>query len=125
VARSIDARRSAYRRGHFAEIAALALLTAKGYRFVARRYSAAGGEIDLIMRRRETIVFVEVKARALLDDAQGAINAAKRRRFSRAVRAWLAQNPWAGGHSYRADAVFVAPRHLPCHLEQAFVIEGL
>ncbi|MFZ4541714.1 MAG: YraN family protein [Rickettsiales bacterium] len=46
-----------------AEYAALAYLTLKCYRLVAMRYKTGGGEIDLIMRRRKTILFVEVKAR--------------------------------------------------------------
>ena len=77
------------------------------------------------MRRGTTIAFVEVKARAALEDAQGAIDGRKRRRFSRAVRAWVARHPWAMSRTLRADAVFVAPRRYPRHLEAAFEIEGL
>ena len=47
----------------------------KGYRPLARRYAAAGGEIDLIVMRGDTIAFVEVKARGLMDDALIAITA--------------------------------------------------
>ena len=117
-------RRRALRRGHVAEFAALAFLMLKGYRPIARRFSAAGGEIDLIVRRGRTIVFVEVKARGAMADAQTAISAAKRRRFSGAVRAWIARNPWCGTWTLRADAVFIAPMRLPLHMEHAFVIEG-
>jgi putative endonuclease len=88
-----------------------------------RRYSAAGGEIDLIVRRGGTIVFVEVKARAALADAQVAIDGHKRRRFSRAVRVWLSRHPPPANATLRADAVFVARRAWPVHLVDAFPIE--
>ena len=116
-------RRATYSRGRIAEAAALAALLLKGYRPLARRYSAAGGEIDLVMMRGDVIAFVEVKARLLVDDALSSITAAKRRRFSRAARAWLARNPWADTKTWRADAVFVTPWTWPRHLPAAFEIE--
>ncbi|MDP4023210.1 YraN family protein [Methylobacterium sp. NEAU 140] len=118
-------RRAAHRRGHRAEWLALVALMLKGYRPLARRVSAAGGEIDLIVRRGGTLAFVEVKARARLDDAREAIDAAKRRRFSRAVRAWVGRHPWSAGLTLRADAVFLGGRAWPAHLPGAFEIEGL
>ncbi len=88
-----EARRAAYRLGHRAEWIALLALMLRGYVPVARRVSLAGGEIDLIVRRGGTLVFVEVKARARIDAAREAIGAVKRRRFSKAVRAWVARHP--------------------------------
>lgn len=118
-------RRAAYLRGHRAEWLALGVLLLKGYRPIARRVSFAGGEIDLIVQRWSTIAFVEVKARLRRDDARDAIDAAKRRRFSRAVRSWIGHNAWAAGMTYRADAVFVGARAWPAHVPDAFTIEGL
>lgn len=118
-------RRAAYRLGHRAEWLALAALMLKGYWPIGRRVSVAGGEIDLVVRRWKTVVFVEVKARARRDDAREAIDAAKRRRFSRAVRAWIGLNPWCAGSTFRADAVFVGSRTWPAHVERVFTIEGL
>jgi putative endonuclease len=117
--------RAAYRRGHRAEWLALAALMLKGYRPIGRRVSIAGGEIDLVVQRGTTIVFVEVKARARRDDAREAIDAAKRRRFSRAARAWIGRNAWCAGMTFRVDAVFVGARGWPAHVVHAFTIEGL
>ncbi len=116
-------RRATFTRGRLAETVALLFLMVKGYRPLARRFSAAGGEIDLILGRGSTIVFVEVKARGLMDDALTAITATKRRRFSRAARAWLARHPGSADKTWRADAVFVAPWSLPRHVEHAFELE--
>ena len=120
-----ERRRATYLRGHSGETLALLAMMLKGYRPLARRFSASGGEIDLILRRGDTIAFVEVKARATLDAARTAINAKKRARFSRAVRAWIARNPRYGSMTLRADAVFVAPRTWPRHLPDAFAVEGM
>jgi putative endonuclease len=116
-------RRATYLRGRGAERMALALLLLKGYRPLARRYAASGGEIDLIAKRGGTIAFVEVKARSHMDDALAAISARKRQRFSRAARAWAARNPWAANKTLRADAVFIAPGRWPRHVVAAFELE--
>ena len=120
---ALERRRATYLRGHWAEHVALVLLVLKGYRLLARRYTASGGEIDLIVKRGNTIVFIEVKARGLIDDALGAIGVQKRERFSRAARAWLTRNRWAVGKVLRADAVFVAPGRWPHHVPAAFEMD--
>ena len=120
---ALDRRRATYLRGHWAEHVAFMILVFKGYRLLARRYSASGGEIDLIVKRGDTIAFVEVKRRGAMDDALIAIGAQKRERFSRAARAWVSRNRWAAGKTFRADAVFVAPGRWPRHLSAAFEME--
>ena len=120
---ALERRRATYLRGHWAEHVALAILVLKGYRLLARRYSASGGEIDLIVKRGDTIAFVEVKARGAMDHALIAIGGQKRQRFSRAARAWISRNGWAAGKTLRADAVFVAPGRWPRHLPAAFEME--
>jgi Holliday junction resolvase-like predicted endonuclease len=84
--RTAAQRHLAFARGKVAEAKALAALMLKGYRPLARRYAAVGGEIDLIMARGRTIAFIEVKARPQMDVASEAIGARKRERFSRAAR---------------------------------------
>lgn len=118
-----ERRHATFLRGHRAEWIALLFLLCKGYRPLARRYAAAGGEVDLIVARGGTIAFIEVKARGLMDDALVAITATKRRRFSRAARAWLSRNAWAATRTWRADAVFVARGRWPRHLVSAFEME--
>ncbi|AWN34340.1 YraN family protein [Methylobacterium radiodurans] len=119
------ARRRAYASGRRAEWLALAWLMLKGYRPLDLRVALAGGEIDLVVRRGSNLVFVEVKARAELHAAREAIDARKRRLFSRAVRAWLARHPACAGLTLRADAVFIGRRAWPEHRPDAFPIEGM
>jgi len=53
-------RRKALRRGHVSEYLAAAFLMLKGYRIVALRYRTRLGEIDIIARKGDLAVFVEV-----------------------------------------------------------------
>lgn len=112
-----------HRGGLRAETIATLWLRGKLYSILARRYRLRGGEIDIIARRGRTIAFVEVKARATLEEAMTSITEEKRRRISRAASRWLAANPWAADHVLRADAVFVAPRRLPVHVEGAMELD--
>jgi len=123
AARPAKARRRAHLFGLRAESIAALLLRLKGYQLLDRRFAAAGGEIDLVARRGETIAFVEVKARDDLNAAAEAITTAKRHRIGRAARVWLARNPWAAALNLRGDAVFVAPGRLPRHLASAYRLE--
>ena len=124
MSEAAERRRATFSRGWRAELIALACLIAKGYRPLAWRFAASGGEIDFVVARGRTVAFVEVKARATMEEALSAISAQKRRRFSRAVRAWVSRHPWAMQRTLRADAVFLAKGRLPRHLEAAFEIEG-
>jgi len=113
-------RRLAHLFGLKAETVAAIWLTMKGYSIHDRRFAAQGGEIDFVALRGDVVAFVEVKARADLDAAADAITSAKRRRISRAARAWLVRNPWAMTQTLRGDAVFVAPGRLPRHVPGAY-----
>lgn len=99
-----------------AESLAALWLQLKLYKILARRYRVNGGEINIVARRGDDIVFVEVKARGAMDDAMIAITPQKQRRLAIAAARWLAANPWAAQYTLRADAVFVAPRRLPRHV---------
>ena len=116
------ARRRAHREGHGAERAAVAYLYLKGYRVLARRYLVKGGEIDIVARRGNTIVFVEVKLRASLDLAASAITPTKRRRIARAVRVFVSRHH-AAHLTYRADAIYCAPWRWPLHVPAAFELD--
>ena len=109
------ARRQSERAGRRAEWTAAFILAMKGYRILARRYRARSGEIDLVARRGGVVAFVEVKVRARLDDAVGAVSTRARRRIERAADMFMAQRPHLAECAMRYDIVAVAPwrfRHL-------------
>jgi putative endonuclease len=114
-----DARRSL---GRAAEAAAADFLVRRGLRIVERNVRFAMGEIDLVARDGDTVVFVEVKARqAGWDEGPAAAVAwQKRRRLVRLAQLYL---KWRhlGDARCRFDVVAVTVaasgvsevRHLP------------
>jgi putative endonuclease len=117
---AIASRRAAFRLGLSAELLAAGVLRIKGYRIVARRFRTAVGEADIVARRGNDLVFVEVKAREALDEAAEAVLPRQQRRIIAAARAWLARHPDDAARNIRFDVVLVAPRRLPRHLKAAF-----
>lgn len=118
--RRVDQRRKAYRRGHRGEwLAALALML-KGYRILARRHRTRLGEIDIIARRGDLVLFVEVKARRTLVEAMEAIAHGSERRIEAAADLWLSRQSDHGRLSARFDMVAVLPWRWPVHVENAF-----
>ena len=111
---------TAFRLGLSAESRAAMLLIAKGYRIAARRWKTPLGEIDIIARRRGTLVFVEVKAREHLDDAAEAVSERTRRRIIAAAELWLASHPDDAGREIRFDMMLLAPGRPPQHIVNAF-----
>jgi putative endonuclease len=113
-------RRVAFRTGISAESRAAALLIAKGFRILARRWKCPAGEIDIVARRYRLLVFVEVKARDDLEEAAWSVNERQRARIVAAAGAWLARNPDPRIRDIRFDAMLVAPRRMPRHIPAAF-----
>ena len=113
-------RRRAFRRGHAAEYLAAAFLLCKGYRILAIRLRTSLGEIDLIARKGDLVVCVEVKARRDLDSAVFAVTGTAQNRIRAASDLWLSRQPDAHRLSVRYDIVAVRPWRLPHHLVDAF-----
>jgi putative endonuclease len=111
---------AAFQAGLSAESRAAALLMAKGYRILAKRFRTPHGEIDLVAKRRNLLAFVEVKARASLDEAAYAVTPRQQARIINAAQAWLVAHPDHAELELRFDAILIAPRRLPRHLLAAF-----
>ena len=79
------------RTGRTGEDIAAEYLAAKGMKLIAKNFRTKGGEIDLIMRDGDFLVFVEVKTRvyATQQSAFDAISRAKRTRISKTAVAYL------------------------------------
>lgn len=70
--------------GKTGEDLACAELEKRGYAILARRYRRRGGELDIIARDGETMVFIEVKTRdgRAFGDGADAVTGFKRRRIT-------------------------------------------
>src|SRR5207248_4656895 len=113
-------RQVAFRTGISAESRAAMLLVAKGFRILARRWKSPVGEIDIIARRRNLLVFVEVKAREKLDDAAWSVTERQRARIISAAQAWIARYADENIRDIRFDVMLVAPGRIPRHIPAAF-----
>ena len=108
-------RTAAERRGRGAETIACWYLRLHGWRILARRARAAGGEVDIIARRGATLAFVEVKARSTSDAAGIALDRHRLKRVAAAAEQ-LAPRFQRSGDALRIDALFVVPGRWPHHL---------
>jgi putative endonuclease len=77
--------------GKKGEDLAIAQLRALKYKILERNFKCALGEIDIIARERDTLVFVEVKTRRTRDfgGPAAAVNARKQRQLSRVALTYL------------------------------------
>lgn len=114
--------------GRDGEDAAARLLVRLGFRIVERNYRCRLGEVDLICRHGDTLVFVEVKTRAEGSLAAGtdAVHGRKRSRIVKAAAEYLSERGlW--DRPCRFDVVSVVRRdgrleaeHLPDAFQAEF-----
>jgi len=117
-------RRAAHRRGLAAEDRAADLLAARGFTILARRVRTGAGELDLVARQDELLVFCEVKLRAGLADAAFSLQPRQQRRIAAAAEAFLAAHPELLALNMRFDVVLIASSGAAEHLPGAFEAEA-
>ena len=118
----MNKRRASYRRGLWAERLAALYLMFKGYRILAMRYKTPVGEIDILARKRDYLVAVEVKARDSVDKAFESVQPRARARIEKALKHFLAINEEYAAYGLRFDVIALCMR-LPFslrHLDNAW-----
>ncbi len=93
--------------GDVFEQRARAELERAGLTLLASNYSTRHGELDLVMRDGDTVVFVEVRYRrnAAFGDAATSVTASKQAKLIKADELWLASHPRHAHASCRFDVV--------------------
>jgi putative endonuclease len=96
-------------RGEYWERFAARYLSRHGIRILARRYRCRFGEIDLIGRKGDCLIVIEVKARrqAALVSALDSVDRRKQHRILRTTRYFLANNQQLAELSIRIDVVAI------------------
>lgn len=125
-----DRKVSAETMGRRAESLAAAYLRFKGYRILGRRIARPPIEIDILARRGDILVLVEVKYRQTLDLAVLALTPSALQRLMRAADQLAREAAWgiqgsnrrhAPGSSAalqaRVDMIALAPWRWPHHIE--------
>jgi putative endonuclease len=107
--RATGARTPKQRAGAAAEEAAARHLASHGLALLARNARYPEGELDLIMREREALVFVEVRLRTSrsFGGAAASVDRFKQKRLLRAAQHWLLQHIGERWPPCRFDVVCV------------------
>jgi len=97
--------------GKIAEDEACRYLQHRGLKLVARNYHCRCGEIDLIMKEAETLVFVEVRYRRSAAFGSGAetVTRAKQRKVAQSAAYFLQEKRQYAGSAARFDVVSCSP----------------
>lgn len=99
------------RRGANAEALACRFLEQRGLRLIVRNYRSRRGEIDLVMRDADNLVFVEVRYRRQNRYGSGleSVNRRKQQRIVACAEYYLHCHPQAARLAARFDVVAVSP----------------
>lgn len=108
--------------GSLHEDLALTFLQQAGMLLVERNVSCRHGEIDLVMRDDDVLVFVEVRYRRRGSRTSGvdSVGANKRARLWRAASVFLARHPHWAQHACRFDVIGMTDDLAPDWRRNAF-----
>lgn len=94
-----------------------------GYRILERRFRSGPGEVDIVSRKGDTVVFVEVKTWDVLgmESLEHSIDSRKRGKIRKTASLYLLRHPELGGCRIRFDLIFLSRRMEELdHWENAF-----
>lgn len=123
AAKQLGKKQAAYRFGIWAEILCIILLLTKGYAILKRRHRNHYGEIDLIARKGNSLIFIEVKARKSRADGLEAVSRTQQDRIMRAALDFVGRNSKYAGLAMRFDLMVVSKSRWPItitHMPHAF-----
>jgi putative endonuclease len=105
--------------GRLAEKQAYLYLEARGLKLITRNYRCLSGEIDLIMRDANEVVFVEVRTRKNPDYASAieSIDYRKQKKIIRAATHFLSHKKWLDKVNCRFDVIGISYRLTKANIE--------
>jgi putative endonuclease len=103
--------------GVFGENAVANHLAKLKFIIVERNFRCRGGEIDIIARKENTVIFVEVKTRkSRLLDATQVINHRKQQKIYTAAQRFMQQN-YQNDYTFQFDVAIVYTTNNTCDIE--------
>ena len=115
-------RKKSYYYGLIAEKIAVILLILKGYTILSLRERNSAGEIDIIAKRLNVVVFIEVKARKKAEHLHEVLLPRQQQRIARAASLFLAKKPTLLHCDQRFDLMLISSKTLPKHIKNAWNI---
>ena len=110
---------TSHAQGLYAEIIAIIYLFLKGYKILKWRFKTTLGEIDIVAEKSGVLVCVEVKQRAVLNNALEAVTPFARQRICRAAKLFVAARPGYFSKSIRFDLIAISGLRIQ-HLDNAW-----
>lgn len=114
---------STYEKGIAAERIASKVLQNAGYEILGQRIRTGYGEIDLLAKKDNDVVAIEVKQRKTLSEAKGCISFRQQKRIVDALL-FIASQRNKPFENYRIDVVCLDTVGRFAHIENAFSIEA-
>jgi len=111
---------AAFSRGLWAESRVADALRREGWTIRAQRVRTVCGEIDLVAQYRQTVAFIEIKARADFALAAESVSPRQIRRITEGAALWLAEHDPGCTLSARFDIVTVNKKGAMRRIADAF-----
>ena len=111
------------RKGREGEAAAVKYLESNGYKIVERNFHCRRGEVDIIVRKNEELVFVEVKNwdALTIDSIEHSLNSLKKQRIIETANYFIHCHPEFKESRIRFDLIFIHGELSKIdHIENAF-----
>ena len=107
--------------GREGEAKAAEYLRKKRYEIIGANYHCRFGELDLIAKKRELVIFVEVKLRKndRFGAAADAVTMSKRDKLKKAALSWLAATDCTAPTRFDVIEIYTETGHIN-HIENAF-----
>lgn len=118
-------RKNSYTIGQDGEIMATNYLKSKSYEIIDMNYHTKYGEIDIIAKQNNEIIFAEVKRRKNSDFgyAYESVNQKKQTRIINSAKMYITTIPAESNYSFRFDILEITGHNLQInHIENAFEV---
>ena len=121
TADQLERKRLHFKKGQRAETVAVLFLRLKGYRVLARQLKTPLGEIDILVKKGQTLVAVEVKFRPTLEEGLMAVGPVQQQRISRALSNFSVKKAEYQKMDLRHDVIVVRNfKSRPIHVKNAW-----
>ncbi len=111
-----DLGRKSFRQGFWGELKALFYIIFKGYIPLKWRYKNRHGEIDLIAKKKNILIFIEVKTRPTMELGYDAISALQKQRIENAAHLFVRKHKKYRNYGLRFDGIIITPKKWPIHM---------
>ena len=112
---------NSYSKGIISELIACIFLFFKGYKILKRRYKTHFGEIDIIAKKGNNLIAVEVKTRKNKKLAIEAIREHQINRIYKTLNYFISKNPQFINCNIRIDILLVMFNNFPIHIINVIV----